>query len=147
MKHIKLFEQFLNEANDYSEYQYPGTTLQDAVKDGRYWARYKDIASISRLRDNLTTVTNENEYSVDVFKNAIKALKESGITAKETAEDKKLVIEFTRKGVFVFKYLDGKWVRTTLDERSSLPMNIYQFLLTVAAYRYDDYKDKPVGKA
>jgi hypothetical protein len=146
MKHIKLFEQFLNEENDYADYQYPGTTLFDAVKDGRYWARYSGIASISRLRSNLTTVKNENEYSVDVFKNAIKALKDAGITSKDTAEDKKLVIEFSRKSIFIFEYVDGKWARVSLDGRSSLPMNIYQFLLTVAAYRYEDFKDKPVGK-
>lgn len=145
MKHIKLFEQFVNETNDYSEYQYPGTTLANATTDGRYWARYKDIASISRLRDNLTTVTNKNEYSVDVFEEAIAELAKVGITAKDTAEDKKLVIEFARNQMYTFEYKDGKWGDT--GSGTILPMNIYQFVLRVCAFRYDKYKDKPVGKA
>lgn len=145
MKHIKLFEQFVNE-NESSQYEYPGTTVGNAVNNGRSVGRYKDPSYLSWNKDYLTTVTNKNEYSVELFEEAIRELKSAGITAKDTANDKKLVIEFTRNSKHVFEYKDGKWGSHDGSGSDLLPMNLYQFIFRLCVKRYHLYKDKPVGK-
>ena len=87
MKHIKLFEQFLNEAewakvwaiNDYAPLD---SGLQKAAGNGRNLSRHKSHEVNDIFQDG-TIISNKSEYSTQLLTDAAYALASEGVNVKE----------------------------------------------------------------
>lgn len=139
MKHIKLFEQFVNERD---------TKLYSAAGNGRYIARYKDTrGAYADWHDNRTIVTNPSEYSTEILVDAANALAEAGIQVKEKPiQDGILTVKFGGT-TFSYQFKGGKWVViiNADGQTSEVPKNIEEFIRGLVSKKYLKFKDKKVG--
>lgn len=142
MKHIKLFEQFVNEAA-WTDRKANSTQLIKAAADGRYIGRYKESKGVIEEWENETAVTNASEYSTDTLIDAAYALGDAGVNVKEKLiKDGILSVKF---GGFTYsyEYKNGKWMAS--GQGSPKAKDIYQFITYVVAQKYVKFKDKAVG--
>ena len=141
MKHIKLFEQFIDESNDMS--------LQSAAGNGRSIGRYNGPTGASaEWKDNQTVISNKSEYSTEILTNAASALRDLGIQVKEKSiQDGILTTEFGGS-TWTYQFKSGKWTATVTDSNGTAeaPKDIYEFIRFMVARKYIKFKDKLVGR-
>lgn len=140
MKHVKLFEQFVNELNDMG--------LQSAVANGRSIGRYRGATGASaEWKDNQTVVTNPSEYSTEILIDAASALRDFGIHVKEKpVQDGILTTKFGGT-TWSYQFKNGKWIASVTDYNGTAeaPKDIYEFIRFMVARKYIKFKDKLVG--
>jgi len=135
MKHIKLFEQFIDESND--------MPLLSAAGNGRSIGRYSGATGASAEWDNQTVITNASEYSTEILTNAASALRDLGIQVKEKPiQDGILTTKFGGT-TWTYQFKGGKWIATVGDAEA--PKDIYEFIRFMVARKYIKFKDKLVG--
>jgi hypothetical protein len=139
MKHIKLFEQFIDESND--------MPLLSAVGNGRDIGRYRGATGASAEWDNQTVISNESEYSTEILTNAASALRDLGIQVKEKPiQDGILTTKFGGT-TWTYQFKGGKWVASVTGSNGTAeaPKDIYEFIRFMVARKYIKFKDKLVG--
>jgi hypothetical protein len=139
MKHIKLFEQFIDESNDMG--------LLSAVGNGRDIGRYRGATGASAEWDNQTVISNASEYSTEILTNAASALRDLGIQVKEKPiQDGILTTKFGGT-TWTYQFKGGKWIATVAGSNSTTeaPKDIYEFIRFMVARKYIKFKDKLVG--
>jgi hypothetical protein len=139
MKHIKLFEQFIDESND--------NRIATAVSNGRDIGRYSGATGASAEWDNQTVISNESEYSTEILTNAASNLKTLGIQVKEKPiQDGILTTKFGGT-TWTYQFKGGKWIATVAGSNSTTeaPKDIYEFIRFMVARKYIKFKDKSVG--
>ena len=140
MKHVKLFEQFVNESSD--------MRLDSAAGNGRSIGKYKGhTGASSEWKDNQTVISNASEYSIETLTDAATALRLSGIQVKEKSiHDGILTTKFGGTS-WTYQFKDGKWVASVTDSNGTAeaPKDIYEFIRFMVARKYIRFKDKSVG--
>jgi hypothetical protein len=139
VKHIKLFEQFIDESNDMG--------LLSAVGNGRDIGRYSGATGASAEWDNQTVISNASEYSTEILTNAASALRDLGIQVKEKPiQDGILTTKFGGT-TWTYQFKGGKWIATVAGSNSTTeaPKDIYEFIRFMVARKYIKFKDKLVG--
>lgn len=140
MKHIKLFEQFVNESSNMS--------LQSAAANGRSIGRYNGATCASaEWKDNQTVISNASEYSTETLSDALVALRQLGIQVKEKPiQDGILTTKFGGT-TWMYQFKAGKWVASVTDSNGTAeaPKDIYEFIRFMVARKYIKFKDKLVG--
>jgi hypothetical protein len=140
MKHIKLFEQFVNESSDMS--------FASAAGNGRSIGRYSGSTGASaEWKDNQTVISKASEYSTEILTNAASALRDLGIQVKEKPiQDGILTTKFGGT-TWSYQFKGGKWVASVIDSNGTAeaPKDIYEFIRFMVARKYIKFKDKLVG--
>lgn len=139
MKHIKLFEQFVNESDDMS--------FASAAGNGRSIGRYSGSTGASAEWDNQTVISNASEYSTEILTNAASALRDLGIQVKEKSiQDGILTTKFGGT-TWTYQFKGGKWIATVAGSNGTAeaPKDIYEFIRFMVARKYIKFKDKLVG--
>lgn len=146
MKHIKLFEQFVNEEITIDMDIH--LALASAAGNGRSIGRYQEgRGAYADWQDNQTVVTNQSEYSIEILTDASIVLRTSGIQVKENLiQDGILKVKFGG-ATFSYQFKGGKWVAIIEGSggTSESPKDIYEFIRGIVAKKYIKFKDKSVG--
>lgn len=146
MKHIKLFEQFVNEEITIDMDIH--LALASAAGNGRYIGRYQEArGAFAEWNDNKTVVTNQSEYSIEILTDASIVLREAGIQVKEKPiQDGILTTKFGGT-TWTYQFKGGKWVAIVTDYNGTAeaPKDIYEFIRFMVARKYIKFKDKRVG--
>jgi hypothetical protein len=140
MKHIKLFEQFIDESNDMA--------LQSAAGNGRSIGRYSGSTGASaEWKDNQTVISNASEYSTEILTNAASALRDLGIQVKEKSIQDGILTTKFGGATWTYQFKDGKWIASVTDSNGTAeaPKDIYEFIRFMVARKYIKFKDKSVG--
>ena len=147
MKHIKLFEQFVNEAewvkvwaiNDYAPLD---SGLWKAAGNGRNLSRHKP-QEVNDIFQDGTIISNKSEYSTELLTDAAYALASEGVNVKEKPiQNGVLVVKFSNIE-YSYEFKGGKWTASAGPFEG--PMDIYEFITALVARKYKNFKDKSVG--
>tara|TARA_B110000902_G_C13815588_1_gene401560 strand:+ start:87 stop:530 length:444 start_codon:yes stop_codon:yes gene_type:complete len=145
MKHVHLFEQFINEATwdqgVYGTESYPITDgdLGTAAFNGRQLGRYKSSEAKEIWKKQGTVVSNKNEYSTQKLTDAAYALSEQGVQVKEKQIQKGILV----CKEFKYQFTGGQWLATFGNREQA--MNIYEFIEATVASKYIWEGDKNYG--
>lgn len=146
MKHIKLFEEFVNEAITIDMDIH--MALQSATGNGRSIGRYHGATGAStEWKDNQTTISNASEYSIEILQDAAVVLRQAGIQVKEKPiQDGILTTKFGGT-TWSYQFKNGKWIASVTDSNGTAetPKDIYEFIRFMCARKYIRFKDKSVG--
>ena len=146
MKHIKLFEQFINEKITIDMDIH--LALASAAGNGRYIGRYQESRGASaEWKDNQTVISNASEYSIEILTDASIVLRQSGIQVKEKPiQDGILTTKFGGT-TWMYQFKAGKWIASVTDSNGTAeaPKDIYEFIRYMVARKYIKFKDKQVG--
>ena len=145
MKHVQLFEQFVNEAvwdiGKYGTESYPITDggLETAAYNGRQLGRYKSSEAKVIWNTPGQVVSNKNEYSTQKLTDAAYALAGEGVQVKEKQIQKGILV----CKEFKYQFTGGQWLATFGNREQ--PMNIYEFIEATVASKYIWEGDKNYG--
>lgn len=146
MKHIKLFEQFVNESITIDMDIH--MALESAAGNGRSIGRYKGPTGASaEWKDNQTVISNKSEYSTEILTDASVVLRQSGIQVKEKPiQDGILTTKFGDTS-WSYQFKGSKWIASVTDSNGTAeaPKDIYEFIRFMVARKYIKFKDKSVG--
>ena len=140
MKHVKLFESFINEAvwdiGKYGTEAYPITDggLETASYNGRQLGRYKSSEAKVIWKTPGQVISNKNEYSAQKLTVAAQ-----GVQVKEKQIQKGVLV----CKEFKYQFTGGHWLATFGNREQ--PMNIYEFIEATVASKYIWEGDKNYG--
>ena len=163
MKHIKLYEQFVNEAKwDTST----GITSSDSLlmgachtgneigkyEDQKVYALFLDKNTVEPMfRSSLqqTIVSDANAYPTEKLIDAAMHLASQpyGVHVKEKAiSSGKLYVKFNSTE-YTYEFKGGKWMgsKTSRGKVQEVPMSLYEFMSALVACKFKEVGKKEVG--